>query len=213
MRRAVLVPIACLALLACGDDGPSIDPEADAERIEDALLRLDDLPDGFAEVEGDDGDDENECNEEVLGIDPDAIEEAETADTDQAHFAAGDETDVRAEVTAFRDTDLPEQVLEALEDEAYVECLTDSFVDELPESAELVDLEEIDSPVDGGRSFEATLIFQNGEQELEVVSQQHAVLVDRFGVSLTVTQLGGAPDEALVEDALAAMVERLEDEG
>jgi hypothetical protein len=208
MRRALLLPLACLAFVACGDDD-SIDPEADEERIEDALLELDDLPDGFEEAEADDDDDENECNEEVLGIDADEIEDSQTAETDQAHFALGEETDVRAEITAFRDTELAEQVLEALGDDEYLACLADSLGDELPETAEIEDLDEIDSPV-GGRAVEASILFSDGGQELEVVTQQHAVLVDRFGIALVVTQLGGAPDEGLVEDALEAMVERLE---
>lgn len=212
MRRALLIPLACLALVAC-DDGPSIDPEADEERIEDALLQLDDLPGGFEELPGDDDDENNECNDEVLGIDEDEIEDAQTAETDQAHFALGEDTDVRAEITAFRDTDLAEQVLDALGDDEYLECLGDALGDELPDSAELRELDETDSPVDGGRAVEATILFSDAGQELEVVTQQHAVLTDRFGIALVVTQLGGAPDEGLVEDALEAMVERLEADG
>lgn len=212
MRRSLLIPLACLALVAC-DDGASIDPEADEERIEDALLQLDDLPDGFEEVEGGADDDENVCNQEVLDIEQDAIEDAQTAETDQVHFSLGEETDVRAEITAFRDTDLAERVLEAIENDDYVECLGEQLTAELPDTAELEELDAVDSPVDGGRSVEATILFSDAGQELEVVTQQHAVLADRFGVSLVVTQLGGAPDEALVEDALEAMLDRLEEAG
>ena len=204
MRRLVSA-LACFALLTACGGGESIDPEADEERIEDALLEVDDLPDGFTEGEpGDDEDSRNECNEDVLDIEEDAIDEVRTAETDEVSFE-NETTEVEAQIEAFRDTDLPQRVLDAIgDDDDYLDCLEDAIVEVL-EGAELDDFEEIDSPVDGGRAIELRATFDG----VPVVSQQHAVLVDRFGVTLQVTSVDGEIDEDLVEDALDAMIERL----
>ena len=205
MRRLV-VPLACLSLVACGG-GDDIDPEADQERIEEALLTLDDLPDGFTEGESDDGDDDdesNECNQDVLDIDEDDLDENQTAETDQVEFDS-DEAQVQARIEAFRSDDLPQQVLDAFDDDEYLDCIEDTIVGELGD-AELTGFEEIDTPADGGRALELRVTV--GDQD--VVSQQHVVLVDRFGITLQVTVVGGEVDEELVEDALDAMTERLE---
>ena len=207
MRRLAPV-LACVALLAaCGGD-ESIDPEADEERIEDALLTLDDLPDGFAEGESSDDDSQNECNQDVLDIDADAIDENQTAETEQVSFE-DDTTQVQAKIEAFRDTDIPERVLDAIaDDDEYLDCLEDAIVEQL--EGELTSFEEIDT-ADGGRAIELRATVTGAEGELEVVSQQHAVLVDRFGVTLQVTSVGGEVDEDLVEEALDTMIEGLEE--
>jgi hypothetical protein len=204
--RRLLTAFACLALLTACDDGESIDPEADEERIEDALLELDDLPDGFVEDEaGDDEDSENPCNEEVLDVDPDELDDNKTAETDDALFEdEAAQIEVRAEIEAFRDTDLPQRVLDGIGDDEYRDCLEEEL-GELLGDAELLEFDEIDSPVDGGRALE--ILADVGGTE--VLLQQHAVLVDRFGVSLQVTALGSEIDDDLVEDALDAMIERL----
>ena len=203
MRR-LAVPLACVALFACGG-GDDIDPEADEERIEDALLTVDDLPDGFTEGEpGDDADDTNECNQDVLDIDQDDLDENQTAETEQVTFES-DDAEVRARIEAFRSDDLPQQVLDAFDDDEYLDCIEDGIVERLGD-VELTGFEEIDTPADGGRALELQL--NAGGQD--IVSQQHAVLVDRFGITLQVTVAGGEVDEGLVEDALDAMIERLE---
>ena len=204
MRRLVSA-LACLALLAACDDGESIDPEADEERIEAALLTIDDLPDDFVEGEpSEDDEGSNECNEDVLDIEEDAIDDVRTAETDQVSFE-NETTEVEAQIEAFRDTELPRRVLDAIgDDDDYLDCLEDAIVEEL-EDVELDGFEEIDSPVDDGRALELRATFG----DVPVVSQQHAVLVDRFGVTLQVTSVDGEIDEDLVEDALDAMVERL----
>jgi hypothetical protein len=210
VRRRLLVPLVCLGLLAaCGDDEPSVDPEADEERIEDAILEVDDLPDGFQEVAVDDPDEDNECNEDVLGIDPDERDRAETAAEGPVQFE-DDRSSVRAEILAFREADLPKRILDALGDDEYLDCVEDRTVEQLGDG-ELTEIGEIDSPVDGGRAVEITFVVPGGGGDLEVVSQQHAVLVDRFGVSLQVTAVAGELDEDLVEDLLDTMIERLED--
>lgn len=202
--RPLVVALATLALAACGG-GDDIDPEADEERIEDALLTVDDLPDGFVEGDpGEDDDDSNECNQDVLDIDEDELDENQVAETEQVTFES-DDAEVRARIEAFRSDDLPQQVLDAFDDDEYLDCLQDGIVERLGE-AELTGFEEIDTPADGGRALE--LQIDAGGQS--VVSQQHAVLVDRFGITLQVTVAGGEVDEGLVEDALDAMIERLE---
>lgn len=209
MRR-LLASLVCFALFAaCGDDG-EVDPEADQELIEDALLTAHDLPPGFEEVDAEDDDDPNPCNEDVLGIDPDDLDDAETARAGPVEFES-DLMNVTAEITAFDDDDLPQQVLEAIDDDEYLDCIAEEFAENLGEGGTFEAIESIDSPVEGGRAAEATFTFSADDgSELGVVSQQHAVLVDRYGISLQVTALAGDLDDDLVEDLLATMVERLE---
>jgi hypothetical protein len=215
MRR--LVPaLACLALLTACDSGESIDPEADEDLIQDAVLTIDDLPDGFveAEVDDDDDDSDNECNEDVLEIDPDDLDDNETAKSDDVQFDSEDgAVSLRAEITAFRSTELPERVVEAIRDENddYIDCLEDGITEEIGDDGEVTGIDVVDSPIDDGGALELTVEVPNGEATLELVLQQHAVLVDRFGISLQATFAGGEVDEDLVEDALDAMIERLEE--
>lgn len=213
MRRLAAVLAAFALLAACGDDGPDIDPERDEDIAEDALLRSRDLPDGFEEEDVDDDDDEtNECNEDVLDIDPDELEEAKTASAGPVAFSRDGEIEVRAEIEVFADTELPQRVLDAIgDDDDYLDCLEESLADELPQG-EVESVEEIDAAVDDGRAVRvvATIPTAGGEAGIEV--QQHAVLVDRFGVTLVVTALEGTIDDDLVEDALEAMIDRIEDE-
>ena len=207
MRR-FLVSV-CALLVACGGGGESIDPEADEERMEDALITIDDLPDGFEPVSDDDAedDDDNECNQEILDIDEEDIDENEVAETERVQFD-DETTSVRAQIQSFRDVELPQRVLDAIGDnDDYVDCLEDQVVENL-DGAEITALEEVDTPVDGGRALQFEFVFGD---DVEVVSQQHSVLVDRFGITLQVTSVAGGIDDDLVEDVLETMVERLEE--
>jgi hypothetical protein len=204
--RRFLVPVACALLVACGGDGESIDPEADEERIEDALITLDDLPEGFTEGEADDDDSDNECNQTVLDIDEEDLDENEVAETDQVVFDS-DTTQVRAQIESFRNDDLPQRVLDAIGDDEYVECLEEQVAENL-DGGEIAGFEEVDTPVDGGRALQ----FELDLDGTPVVSQQHAALVDRFGITLVVTSVGDEIDDDLVEDLLDTMVERLEED-
>ena len=207
MRR-FLVPI-CALFVACGGGGESIDPDADEERIEDALITLDDLPDGFEQTTDDDAedeDDDNECNQEILDIDEDELDENEVAETERVQFE-DETTSVRAQIQSFRNRELPQRVLDAIDDDDYVDCLEERVVENL-DGGEISGLDEVDTPVDGGRALQFQFVFGDG---VEVVSQQHSVLVDRFGITLQVTAVEGGIDDDLVEDLLETMVERLED--
>lgn len=209
--RRLLIAFACLPFLvvACGDDEPSIDPEADADLIEDALLTIDDLPEGFQEEEpDDDSDDDNECNEEILDVDQDDLEASQSAESEQVQFD-DPATSIRAEITAFRDTDLAEQVLNAIDDDEYVDCLEEGIVEELAEEeedGEVLGVESVSSPVDDARAIEVTFDIRG----TAVTSQQHAVLVDRFGITLQYTAVEGDVDDDLVEELIDTMIDRLE---
>lgn len=224
-RRAVVVAITawCLAaaVSAC-DSGPSIDPDADEELIEDALLSADDLPDGFEEVEVDDEDESSlgaACNDEVLGIDRDALEDETSAEAGPVQF---DDTtldvSVRAETTAYESDDEITRIVEGIEDDDYADCLAENLEDELDQGTRLVELEAIDSPFDERDTVVGAirvLLEVNSPATSGVVvdieSQQHGVVLDRFAVTLQVTAEEGQIDDDLVEDLLDAMVERLQD--
>ena len=206
MRRFA-VPLACALLVACGGGGESIDPEADEERIEGALITIDDLPDGFTEEEADNDDSDNECNQDVLDIDEEDLDENEVAETDQVVFDS-ETTQVRAQIESFRDDELPQRVLDAIGDDEYVECLEEQVAENLGDGTEISGFEEVDTPADGGRALQ----FELDAEGTPVLSQQHAVLVDRFGITLVVTTVGGEIDDDLVEDLLETMIERLEED-
>ena len=223
MPRRLLVLTAALSfvigLTAC-DSGSSIDPDADEDLIEDAVLTLDDLPEGFEEVEPDDEDNSlgEECNEEVLGIDPDELDEDKTAEPGPVQFDS-DAVSVSAEVTAFESDDDILRIVEAIEgDDDYLDCLADVLEDQAEASVTVIDLESIDSPFeddDAAVGAVSALFEVNSEATggvvVEAESQQHAVVVDRFAISLQVTAEAGEIDDELVEDLLDAMVERLQE--
>jgi hypothetical protein len=216
MRRTLVLLAAfsfVFAFASCGDDGPDIDPEADQELVDDAVLTADDLPDGFEAQPDDDGDDDNECNADVLDIDADDLDDAKTAESDAVVFQGSNiQGEVRAQVTAFRDTELPERVLDALGDDEYLDCIRDGIAGEL-EAGDVDSIEEIDSPVDGGRAVALHLTVPGPDgEDIGIDAQQHAVLVDRFGITLQLTALGGELDEDLAEELLDTMIDRIEDE-
>lgn len=212
-RITRIVAASLLALAACGDDGGA-DPEDDAELIEPALLTIDDLPDGFDEVEVDDEDDETAnsiCNDDVLGLTEDEVDGAKTAVAGPVQFRS-DEVSVRAEITAFEDEEIPRRIIEGVADEEYLACLGDAIGELLPEGITLASVDVTDAPVEGVDADDAGAIsvsFDSSGTQLE--SQIHAARVGRFGLTLEVTALAGRLDAELVADALGAMVERLRD--
>lgn len=226
MLARLLAPATALALLVgaagCGDD-TDIDPEADEDLIEDALIDLRDLPDGWVERDGaeDDSDDvTNVCNEDVLDLDPDELDDDKTAEAGPASYEGPDESMLLdVEIDAFRDRDLPARVVEAIaeEDEDYLDCLEDEIREVAGEGGlEVERLRTIRSPIDADDAdgaaieVEATIEGANGPVTLGI--QQHAVLVDRYGITLQVLYAEQFADEAedLVEDLLEEMVDRLE---
>jgi hypothetical protein len=213
---ALGVLVACLA--GC-DGGSSIDPEADEELIEDAMLTLDDLPEGFREVDADDDDQgaADECNEDILGIGADELDEATTAEPGPVRFDS-DSVSVVAEITAFDDGDDLVRIVEALGDDEYVDCLREEAEDFQDPGVTIVGIESIDSPADDDDTpagAVAAVVEINSPSTSGIVvaaeQQQHAVVVDRFGILLTISAEEGLLDEELVEDSLDAMIDRLRD--
>lgn len=216
LRRtiAVIAAASLLALAACSD-GDSVDPEADADLIEDAILTLDDLPEGFEE--GDPNEDEegaaDECIEDETDLGEDEIEDARTAKEGPAEFRGPDgNTTVTADISAFEDGDVPERLVEALASGDVLDCIAEGVEGEGVLSN--VEIDEVDLPGDAA-DLPGIGIVVTGELAAigaVVELQQYAVVVgERFGVSVSVSGLAGEIDDDLAEDALDAMLERLED--
>jgi hypothetical protein len=216
-RLAIAVLALTAGLAACGDDGPTVDPEADEELIEDALLTLDDLPDGFEETPVDDDEDgaTDICNDEVLGLDDDEVDDAKTAETDSVQFDSP-ELSIRAQITAFESNDVPEQILDGLVDDEYLDCLAEAFEEQEFEGVDLGSIEAVDPLVDGDEVDAAAAVrirldVESATGPVEAEVQLHGVLVDRFGVFLQGTGVAGEVDEDLLEDVLDEMLDRLAD--
>ena len=219
--RLLLCSLATAALvLGCSDDEPEIDEDADRELLEDVALTVDDLPDGFEEVEEEDEDDDDAddafsvCGDEV-GLDRDEIEDNKVAEVgDEVSFVLeGDEsfTRVNAAVAALRDADLATSQIEAFEDDEFFDCVTDELEDLITGDGAVSDftIDTIEPAVDGDAA--AALSMGLESQGIPFEMQVHMVLVDRFGFTVQVLAGPDGVDEDLVEDVLDAMIDRFED--
>lgn len=221
-RPATFVLLAALGLglVACGDDEETIDEDADQEVIDDALLTLDDLPDGFEESEpADDSDDDDEAEEacqRAAGLDPDELEDNEVVDGEEAEFqreiAGASLLGITVAITSFEDRDLAADSLEVLSDDDYLDCAADAIFEEAAADGEDlgdVAIEPIDPLFDGDAAGSMRIEFET--QGFPTVIEQHLVLVDRFGISLQVVALNEEVDEDLVEELLETVADRIED--
>ena len=214
---------AAVLVLGCSDDEPEIDEDADRELLEDVALTVDDLPDGFEEVEEDDDDGEgtndafDECGDEV-GLDSDEIEDNKVAEVgEDVSFVFQDDesfTRVNASVSALRDADLATSQLEAFDDDDFFDCVSEELEAAISEDADGADLGEfsidtIDPAVDGDAAAAVSIEIESEGIPFEM--QVHMVLVDRFGFSVQVLAGPDGVDEDLVEDILDAMIDRFED--
>ena len=220
--RLLLCSLATAALvLGCSDDEPEIDEDADRELLEDVALTVDDLPDGFEEVEEEDEDDDDdaddalsECGDEV-GLDRDEIEDNKVAEVgDEVSFVLeGDEsfTRLNASVAALRDADLATSQIEAFEDDDFFDCVTDELEDLITGDGAVSDftIDTIEPAVDGDAA--AALSMGLESQGIPFEMQVHMVLIDRFGFTVQVLAGPDGVDEDLVEDVLDAMIDRFED--
>lgn len=210
-RRAWVVGLVAAVLVSCGG-GESVDPEQDKGFIQDAQLTVDDLPDGF--VEEPVRDDENRagdvCNEEVLDLDPDAIEDAKTAETESVQFQS-DTLSIRAQITAFADRDIPRQILEAFEDDdEYLECFIDKFETEVSEDVSVEDVDTDDLPIaDEAVDAGVTLVVELDVGGVAAEARTYLLLIDRYAVGLDVTARAADMDTDVATDALEAIVIRL----
>lgn len=218
-RLACLLVVAGLsAFTACSDDGEAIDPDADEEVIDDSLLTLDDLPDGFEEVDADEDDDSEEgiddCADDA-GIDADDIDDNRVVDSETVAFERSSQEEfvsVTASIGSVRDADLAARTLELFDDDDFQDCVFEALEDAVGESSSDIgafDPEVIDAAADGDAS--AALAVEMEIDGFDAELQQHLVLVGRFGVSFQAVALGVPVDSDLVEDAIDEMIDRIED--
>jgi hypothetical protein len=218
--RLLLCSLATVAIvLGCSDDEPEIDEDADQELVEEVALTLDDLPDGFEEVEEESDDDDADdafsvCGDEV-GLERDEIEDNKVAEVgDEVSFVLEDAdsfTRVNASVAALRDADLATSQIEAFEDDEFFDCVTDELEDLITEDGAVSEftIDTIDPAVDGDAA--AALSIGIESQGIPFEMQVHMVLIDRFGFTVQVLAGPDGVDEDLVEDVLDAMIDRFED--
>jgi len=216
-RCSGLLVASMLAVAACGgDDGEPIDPEADEEIVNAAVLTIDDLPEGFVEEPPDDDDDDesaDRCLEDILGMTRDEFEDSRTARSEAVQFE-GDTSSIRVRVSAFADADVPGDVMDAFDGDDFIDCLREAFEDD-PETAEfeLTTLEARDPLAgDEATAYHLAVGLNVVEQDIQVESRLAALLVDRFVVSIESTSFEGGTDEAFLADALETMAERVESE-
>jgi len=210
-RRVWAVALLAAALVSCGG-GKSVDPDEDDAFIEDALLTVDDLPDGFrAEpVDDDENDAADVCNQDVLSLEPGAVDDAKTAETDSVQFQS-DTLSIRAQITSFDDAELPQRLIEAFVDgDDYLDCFVDKFRSEQADdiTVEGVDVDNFpidDDAVDAG----VTLVVQLNVGGVAAEARQYLALVDRYAVSLDVTARAEDMDADVAVDALDEIVVRL----
>ena len=206
-------------MLGCSDDEPEIDEDADRALLEDVALTLDDLPDGFEEVEeesdaDDAGDAFEACGDEV-GLDSEEIEDNKVAVVgDELSFVLEDDesfTRVNASVSTLRDADLATSQLEAFEDDDFFDCVTEEIEEAISEDGALSEftIDTIDPAVEGDAAAAVAIGLESGGIPFEM--QMHMVLVDRFGFTVQVLAGPDGVDEDLVEDVLDAMIDRFED--
>lgn len=218
--RANIARLAAASVLvfagACSDDGEAIDPDADEDVIEDALLTADDLPEGFEEFEIEDDDDApgalEECGEEV-GIDADEVDDNRVVEAEEVEFRLDTDEEVfvsvRGSVGSVRDPDLSARTLEAFDDDDFQDCVFDELEDRFEGDSEGFDAEVVEAAADGDAS--AAVRIEVEQDGFPVELEQHFVLVGRFGVTVQVVSVNEPVADDLVEDALDVMIERIED--
>lgn len=153
MRRALTLPLLCLALSACGGDGEgeeessqfqrSIDPQAQ-ERAESILLTLSDFPDGWragpAEPE-DEGSDEafNDC----VGVDYSKFTLIGDAQSDD--FAMGEAAEASSDAEVFESEGMAEAAVseftEAFSSEAANACMDELLGEFEDDTVEITEAE------------------------------------------------------------------------
>lgn len=211
--------LACLAALAlaggaCSDDG-GLDPEAEAELLEDALLTDDDVPDGFEETDPSDEDDDTleDCLEEV-DLDPDALDDSTVAETGPAAFERASDTGfagIEAELRSVDPTGPVEDVLEAMGDDDFQACMLDGFLANAEADDQTIedpDLDEADVPVDADAT--GGLEFTGEISGLQFEGRILVALVGNHVVSLELTSVNDELDDDEVEDLFGTMIDRLD---
>lgn len=218
LRRAATCTIAAVALAVsgCSDDGDDIDPDAEEELLEDAILTIDDLPEGFEEAEPSEegGDEAIEACGDDFDLEADAIDDASVAHVGPVTFEVGDDAtfgSIEAELRTIDPTDPAEAVFDAMGEREFRECVLEAFEESAEDDGQTVEDAEVDEgdpPADGDEAggLELTGSISGFEFEGQVL----AVLRGNRLISLEVTSLEGAIDDDVVEAAFEAMIDRLE---
>ena len=211
-RRAWAIGMVAGALAACGGADDPANPKADEEFITAALLTQDDLPNEFREEPVDDEASTSAVDEcaSVLGLDPDEIEDAKTAETAPVQFQS-ETLSVRAYITAFESDDLPQQLLTGFgDDDDFRSCYQEQFAAELGDDATLESLTVDTLPIDEDTvDAGTTLLFEFDLAGTAAEARAELALVDRFAISMQTSALSGDMDVEVAATALEAMVRRL----
>ena len=199
-------------LAACGDDEPSVDPEADQAAVDAAVLTVDDLPDGFTATESDDPEEDgslDRCLEDVAGLSEAELDESRTARTAPMQFDS-ETAQLRARVNAFESDDLPEDVIDAFVDDEFTDCVEAGVGDEMTEAGvEMTDFEVLDPSFGPSDAVAYDIRLGLVAEGTEIDSRLMALLVGRYVVSLESTVLAGQEDEQLLIGSIEKMAGRL----
>jgi hypothetical protein len=204
-----------LASAACGDDEPSVDPEADEAAVEAAVLTPEDLPDGFVEAPPGDGDESTSldaCFEEAAGVDREELEAARTARSEAVQLNnQAAQLSLRPRISAFESDDVPEQIIDAFGGEDFLACMRESVGKEMAAAdLELTSIEPLEpafGPSDAV-AYDLRVLLDAGGTAVE--TRAMALLVGRYVVALEASGLAGQLDEAVLGDAIETMAGRVD---
>lgn len=215
-RLVAALATAALAVTGCSG-GDSLDPDEEADRLEDAMLTVDDLPDGFEEGEpaDDEGDEDFEdCLEEV-DVDPDALDDATVADEGPEAFEVADDEggfgSIEVELRSLDDEGAGSDIIEAMGEGDFQDCVLESAEEDAEEDGEEIsdlEIEDIDAGAEGDEAI--ALRFSADFNGFEVTSDLHVVRVGPRVIRLEAVSVDGGLDEDAVDDAFEAILERLE---
>ena len=216
--RATAGAAALVLLLTACSGGESLDPDEEADLLEDAQLTLDDLPDGFTEADPDDDDDDEDfedCLEEI-DVDPDALEDATVADEGPAAFEFADEDggfgSIEVELRSLDDDGAGSDIIEAMGNDDFRDCSVESAEESAEDEGQEVDdleLDEIDAAADGDEAI--ALRFSADFGGFDVASDLHVVRVGPRLIRFEAVSVDGGLDDDVVEEAFEAILERLEE--
>jgi hypothetical protein len=214
-RLAAGLAATAFVLGACSG-GDSLDPDEEADLLEDAILTDDDVPDGFEESDpSDDDDDEtlDDCLEDI-DIDADALDDSAIAEVDPVAFSresADEFATIEAELRTVDPTGPAEDVLEAFGDDDFRDCVLDGFAESAEDDGQALEdaeLDEVDVPFDGDAT--GGLEFTGSVSGFDFTAQILVVLEGNHLVSLELTSINDELDDDDVEAMFEAMVDRLE---
>lgn len=240
MMRARIAVILVAAFLAagCGDDGDegastgddstttsstddasTVDAAADQQAAEDAVLKLSDMPAGFALGEADEPDAQDDKEDaaseaamaDCLGVDATAIDEDDGDPTAKSQFETGDfeagEEAVVSEVEMNPDTEDGAGEMALLTSQDAERCLEEGFRAgiEAAEGVTVDDLSVVSVPIgpigDESAAFRLTMSLSSSGQSFMATIDAITVTSGRAVVDTSFTTFGGAepfdPDEAL----------------